>query len=508
MSLLSNVLVESSDRLLNECLRTHEFELNPLEIGTVTSVDRGVLRVAGLPDVRANELLRSVNGASALAFKLDRDSIGAVVLDEATGIRSGDEVHRERRLLEIPVSDSLVGRVIDPLGRSLDGLGPIHAAEHRICDADAPAILDRLPVTVPLQTGIKVVDALVPIGRGQRQLIIGDRQTGKTSIAVDAILNQKHSDVICIYCAIGQRSTAVAEVMGDLKRFGALEHSIVLVADGDSGPGLQFVAPYSAMAIGEHFMHRGHDVLVVFDDLTTHARSYRELSLLLRRPPGREAFPGDVFYLHSRLLERSTHLCDRLGGGSLTTLAVAETNAGNLADYIPTNLISITDGQICLSTKLFQLGQLPAVDIGRSVSRVGGKTQRPAYRSVAADLRLSFSQFEELETFSRFSSRLDSRTQSTLDRGRRVREVLKQSRYATLSVAAQISSLLAVTRGLTDDIPVEQVRLLAERIEQEFPEMAAELLADVDSGRKLSPTELESIQNRIRDWLDHEVPRP
>ena len=334
---LSEQILNPTKAAFMRVLGKHKSQLRPTEVGTVTSVSRGVARAAGLPRVQAEELLRLPNGASGLAFNLDKSGVGIVLLENDDQVSAGDEVRRTGRLLDVPVGDSLLGRVIDPLGRPLDQFGAIDTRERRVCEQDAPSILDRLPVTEPLQTGIKVVDALVPIGRGQRELIVGDRQTGKTAIAVDTILNQRQSDVICIYCAIGQRNTAVASVIADLRKRVAMDHSIVIVAEGDSSPGLQYIAPFAATTIGEFFMRQGRDVLIVYDDLTTHARAYRELSLLLRRPPGREAFPGDIFYLHSRLLERSTHLREHLGGGSLTALAIAETNAQNLAAYIPTN---------------------------------------------------------------------------------------------------------------------------------------------------------------------------
>jgi len=461
----------------------------------VTSVGRGVIHIDGLPGVNADEVLQLPDNTTALAFNLDPDEIGAILLDDAGRVSAGDEVRRTRRLLDVPVGDGLLGRAIDPLGRPLDRLGVIHSSERRPCEREAPPILDRLPVTVPLQTGIKVIDALVPIGRGQRELIVGDRQTGKTSIAIDTILNQRSNNVVCIYCAIGQRSTAVAEVINDLKRHSAFDYCVVVVAEGDSAPGLQFVAPYAAMSVGEFFMDRGQDVLVVFDDLTAHANAYRELSLLLRRPPGREAYPGDIFYLHSRLLERSTHLCERRGGGSLTTLAIAETNSQNIAAYIPTNLISITDGQISLLPDLFQKGLLPAVDIGRSVSRVGGKTQLPAFRTVAGDLRLSYAQFEELEAFSRFSSRLDEETRATLERGRRVREILKQRRYETLSVPEQIAGLLAVTNGLLDDVDPSRVNELEAAIQIDTLDNCPEICTRITQGQKLSNDELAQLKD-------------
>ena len=486
---------------IQEVINAHRVTLKPTEVGTVTSVARGVARVAGLPHVQSDELLQLPNGASALAFNLDKESVGVVLLENDGGISAGDEVRRTGRLLDVPVGDHLLGRVIDPLGRPLDRHGVVPCQERRVCERESPAITDRLPVTVPMQTGIRVVDALVPIGRGQRELIVGDRQTGKTAVALDTILNQSDTGVVCIYCAIGQRNTAVTSIVTELTARGALDYSVVVVAEGDSSPGLQFVAPFAATTIGEYFMEQGRDVLIVYDDLTAHARAYRELSLLLRRPPGREAFPGDIFYLHSRLLERSTHLCERLGGGSLTALAIAETNAQNLAAYIPTNLISITDGQIYLSPELFQKGMLPAVDVGRSVSRVGGKTQLPAYRAVAGDLRLSYSQFEELESFSRFSSRLDEETRATLERGRRVREILKQRQYQTESVPEQIAALLAVTEGLLDAVDLPQIGRAEASIRADVRTSLPDVCERIDDGQQLSVIDRKELQNHIRNTL-------
>ena len=452
--------------LFSRVLRRHRATLSATEVGKVISVARGVACISGLRRIQSEEVILFPNGGMGLAFSLDPDEVGVILLGNQSRLSVGDEARRSGRLLSVPVGEQLIGRVIDPLGQPLDRRGPVGTVAREACEQDAPQILDRLPVTVPLQTGIKVIDALVPVGRGQRELIVGDRQTGKTAIAIDTILNQQHSDVVCVYCAIGQRSTAVASVVSELRKRDAMDYTVVVATEGDASPGLQYVAPFAATTVAEYFMKQGRDVLIVYDDLTTHARAYRELSLLLRRPPGREAFPGDIFYLHSRLLERSTHLSEQLGGGSLTALAIAQTEAQNLSAYIPTNLISITDGQIYLSPDLFQKGQLPAVDVGRSVSRVGGKTQLPAYRKVSGNLRLSYSQFEELEAFSRFSSRLDPATQASLERGRRVRAILQQNQYATLNVAEQIASLFSVTEGLLDDVPLAEIKSAQTAIQQ------------------------------------------
>lgn len=460
--------------------------LRPVEVGEVTFVGRGVVRARGLHGARSEELLQLPGHRLGMAFNLDPDEIGIVMLDHATDVSAGDEVRRTGRVLDVPVGDDLLGRVIDPVGRPLDGHGPVRSVFRRPCERESPPIMDRAPVTVPLQTGLKVIDALIPIGRGQRELILGDRQTGKTAVAIDTILNQRQKNVICIYCAVGQRNTAVARVISELRNRDALSMCVVVVADGDAPPGMQFIAPFAATTVGEYFMEQGRDVLVVYDDLTTHARAYRELSLLLRRPPGREAFPGDVFYLHSRLLERATRLRPELGGGSLTALPIAETEAQNLSAYIPTNLISITDGQVYLSPELYQMGILPAVDVGRSVSRVGGKTQLPIYRTVAGDLRLSYSQFEELEAFSRFSGRLDHETRAALERGRRVREVFKQPQYEPLSVPEQIAMLSAVTSGVFDSLHPDQMIAVERQVQEAVLHAHPELCDRMTAGEKLS----------------------
>ncbi len=407
-------------------------------------------------------------------------------------------MRRTGRVLDAPVGEELLGRVIDFLGTPLDTLGPLQNSQRRPVEREAPAIMHRAPVTVPLQTGIKVVDALIPIGRGQRQLIIGDRQSGKTALILDTIINQKGADVICIYCAIGQQGSAVAKLVADLLRYDAMGHCIVVVAEGSDPAGLQYVTPYAATTMAEYFMEQGRDVLIIYDDLTRHSRAYRELSLLLRRPPGREAFPGDIFYIHSRLLERSTHLDEEHGGGSLTALPVIETEAQNLSAYIPTNLISITDGQIYLSPDLFQKGILPAVDVGKSVSRVGGKTQLPAYRTVAGDLRLSYAQFEEMEAFSRFSSRLDEAARRILERGRRVRETLKQRQYDPMPVSEQIAVLVAVTGGLFDGLPPEQVSDAESQVRRTMTLSLPDLCERIEAGEDLNEQDRERILAIIR----------
>jgi F-type H+-transporting ATPase subunit alpha len=410
--------------------------------------------------------------------------------------------------MDVAVGDGLLGRVIDPLGRPLDGHGPVASSKRLPIERPAPSIMDRAPVTVPLQTGLKVIDALIPVGRGQRELILGDRQTGKTAIAIDTILNQRDQHVLCVYCAIGQRASAVAKAVATLREKGAMDYTVLVVTEGDAPPGLAYIAPYAATSIAESFMEAGRDVLIVYDDLTHHARSYRELSLLLRRPPGREAFPGDIFYIHSRLLERATHLRKELGGGSLTALPIIETEAQDISAYIPTNLISITDGQIYLSPSLFELGVLPAVDVGKSVSRVGGKAQRAAYRAVAGDLKLAYAQFEELETFSRFGARLDEDTRKTIEHGRRIRACLKQPEFAPVSVPAQIAVLLALTAELFDHVPLDQVTGAEHALREAAADIPAEVRERLDTAEKLSAEDREAIIQIARKSLARFQPKP
>jgi F-type H+-transporting ATPase subunit alpha len=428
------------------------------EVGRVRSVSAGVAKVTGLPGVGFEELVTFPGGLFGMVFDLEQAEIGVVLLGDYWHLQAGDVVERTGRVMDVPVGNALIGRVINPLGEALDDRGPLSYNKRLPIERQAAAIMDRAAVNAPLQTGIKVIDALVPIGRGQRELILGDRQTGKTTIAVDTILNQHDQNVLCVYCAIGQRASAVAKVVDQLQSHGAMAYTCVVVTEGNNPPGLSYIAPYAATSIAEYFMQQGRDVLIVYDDLTNHARAYRELSLLLRRPPGREAFPGDIFYIHSRLLERATHLSSALGGGSLTALPIIETEAQNMAAYIPTNLISITDGQIYLSPKLFELGVLPAVDVGRSVSRVGSKAQLPDYSKVAGSLKLAYAQFEELENFARFGTRLDDNTRKILAHGQRIRACLEQPEHELVPAPAQISLLQALVAGKFDDVPLDDMR--------------------------------------------------
>jgi F-type H+-transporting ATPase subunit alpha len=402
--------------------------------------------------------------------------------------------------MDIPVGNALIGRVIDPLGQPVDGKGAVAYTERLPIERPAPAIMDRSAVGAPMQTGIKVIDALIPIGRGQRELIVGDRQTGKTAIAIDTILNQKDKNVICVYCAIGQRAASVAKVTANLTEKGAMQYTVVVVADGSTSPGLNYIAPYAATSIAEYFMEQGRDVLVVYDDLTHHARAYRELSLLLRRPPGREAFPGDIFYIHSRLLERATHLSAELKGGSLTALPIIETEEQDISAYIPTNLISITDGQVYLSPKLFELGILPAVDVGKSVSRVGDKAQLPAYRAIAS-LKLQYAQFEELESFARFGTRLDENTRKTIEHGKRIRACLKQKELRHMSVSEQIIVLLALTSGLMDNIPIEKIQNAEDALINNTAVFNNEIIQRLFSNVELAKADRDEILKAAQDIL-------
>lgn len=494
-------LLDQTMTTLHAVVESGKPSLRPRETGTVLHVGGGIARIKGLSSISSEELVRFPDGILGVAINLDPDEVGVMLLGESDSLAAGNEVTATGRESDTPVGEALLGRVIDATGRVLDRGKPLQLHERRPVERPAPAIIERAPVTVPLETGIKAIDALIPIGRGQRELIVGDRQTGKTSVAVDTIINQRDKDLVCIYCAIGQRGTAVARVVDTLRRNDVLQHTIVVVASDEDPPGLRFITPYAATTMGEYFMQQGQDVLIVYDDLTRHARAYRELSLLLRRPPGREAYPGDIFYIHSRLLERATHLSDKLGGGSLTALPIIETQAQDISAYIPTNLISITDGQIYLSPTLFHKGLLPAIDVGKSVSRVGGKTQYPAFRSVAADLRLSYSQFEELEAFSRFATRLDEETRATIEHGRRVREVLKQSEHEPLRASAQMTVLKAVNAGLLDQIPLALIGDAEAAIQLRVLDELPELCLRMESGETLDQREWKRVLDLAAESL-------
>ncbi len=479
------------------------------EIGRVIEVGAEVAVAEGLSRVLADEMVSFASGAAGIAFDLDPDRLGIILLGPSDSIAVGDEVRRSRRVVSVPVGPALLGRVVDALGRPLDGLGAIAASATMPVEAVAPAILDRTRISRPLATGITVIDAAVPIGLGQRELIIGDRQTGKTSLAVDAMINQARTDVICIYCAIGQRGDAVARVIAALRAAETLRNAIVVAAGGEEAPGLSYIAPYAATTMAEHFMHQGRDVLIVYDDLTRHARAYRELSLLLRRPPGREAFPGDIFYVHARMLERAAQLSQARGGGSLTALPVIETQAENLSAYIPTNLISITDGQVYLSPRLVQKGQFPAVDLGKSVSRVGRKAQSPAFRAVAGDLRITLSQFEELENFARFGTRLDEDTRRRLRRGAAVRAALRQPERNPMTPPEQLAVLLAASDGLLDDLSEADAPAAIATIRGAARAGLGQAEAQIASGERLADEDEAAILAIVRAALQGgaEVPR-
>ncbi len=483
-------------------------KLVPREVGAIASIATGIAMVSGLPGVAFEELLEFSGGIFGIAFNVDENAIGVVLLDDYSRLRAGDEVRRTGRVMDVAVGDALLGRVIDPLGRPLDGNGPVASTERLPIERPAPPIMDRAPVTVPLQTGLKVIDALIPIGRGQRELILGDRQTGKSAIAIDTILNQRDQNVVCVYCAIGQRASGVAKAIAAMRARGAMDYTVVIVSEGNDPPGLTYIAPYAATSIAEHFAQAGRDVLIVYDDLTQHARAYRELSLLLRRPPGREAFPGDIFYIHSRLLERATHYRKELGGGSLTALPIIETDAQDISAYIPTNLISITDGQVYLSPSLFELGVLPAVDVAKSVSRVGGNAQRPAFRAIAGHLKLAYAQFEELESFARFGARMDADTRAIIDHGQRIRACLKQHESEPMSVPQQIAVLTALTEKLFDPIALERMT----EAEQVVAGIAAKIPPDIrarfETGDKFSEGDRHAILALCRDALVAFQPHP
>ncbi len=506
---------EQVSAALRQQIAGMRFPLSPVSVGTVTYVGDGTAKISGLHDVMVGELLEFEDETLGMAMNLEREEVGAIVLGSDRTIHQGSTVHALGEIAAVPVGDELLGRVVDALGRPIDSSGPIRTTRMRLVESAAPAIIERQPIRVPLHTGIKAVDALVPIGRGQRELIIGDRQTGKTTLAVDAMLNQQAGDVICIYVAIGQRLASVAQVVRTLERHGVMGHSVVVTADAGAPAALQYLAPYAGCAIAEEFMEHGHDVLIVYDDLTKHAWAYRQISLLLRRPPGREAFPGDIFYLHARLLERAGRLktdpAAGRPGGSMTALPIIETQMGDLAAYIPTNVISITDGQIFLEEDLFHAGVRPAINAGLSVSRVAGAAQTPAMKQVSGQLRLNMAQYRELASFAQFGAELDSATQAALDRGTRILELLKQDQHDPRSLEEQIALLFAVNRGFLDDIPIDQIR----SFERQFLDFLRErqglrnAITIVASGRTLGTAqgitpELEALLTEsLHEFMTH-----
>lgn len=468
---------EEISSLIKKQIENYKADIQVSDVGTVMNVGDGIARIHGLESAMQGELLEFANGSSGMVLNLEEDNVGAVIMGPFKDIREGDQVKRTGRIMEVPVGEELIGRVVNSIGQPVDGKGPLNATNFRPVESPAPGVIARKSVFEPLQTGVKAIDSMIPIGRGQRELIIGDRQTGKTTIAIDTILNQKGKDVICIYVAIGQKQSTVANVVEKLRKHGAMEYTIVVTAGASDPAPMLFLAPYTGCAMGEYFMYKGGHVLCVYDDLSKQAAAYRELSLLLRRPPGREAYPGDVFYLHSRLLERSAKLSDALGGGSLTALPFIETQAGDVSAYIPTNVISITDGQIFLESDLFYAGMRPAINAGISVSRVGGSAQIKAMKKVAGPLRLDLAQYRELAAFAQFGSDMDKATQAALDRGKRTEEILKQGENKPMAVEDQVISIYAVTRGHLDDIPVADClrfeRELLQYLETEAPEVQA-----------------------------------
>ena len=494
---------ELGDWITEARSRVHDTDLTPQveHVGRVTEVGDGVAHVCGLPHTRLDELLRFSDGSLGLAMTIDDKSAGVVLLSSGEGISAGSEVRGTGEIARVPVGDGLLGRVISPIGAPLDGGAPIAFERSDPIERPAPGIVERDLVTEPMLTGLTVIDAMIPLGRGQRQLIIGDRKTGKTTIAIDTIINQKHSDVICVYAAIGQKTSTVARVIDAVRTHGAADRTVFVVGAADAAPGTQWITPYAACSIAEYFRDRGQHALLILDDLTKHAIIYRQLSLLLRKPPGREAYPGDVFYLHARLLERAAKLSEEQGGGSLTAFPIAETQGGNLTAYIPTNLISITDGQVYLEPKLFYEGQKPAVNVGMSVSRVGGATQAKAIKSLADSLKLDYAQFLELEIFTRFGAMVDDRTARKIAHGRRLRAILKQTEYAPLKLSLQVALLLAVAEGRLDDIAAEALPDIRATLAKQLPKDLPRIAAEIDSTGQLS----KEAREALLDFIDRSL---
>jgi F-type H+-transporting ATPase subunit alpha len=494
---MAQIRADEITNILRQEIENYDRAIDVSEVGTVISVGDGIARIHVLEKVMAGELIDFGHGVSGIAMNLEEDQVGSVLLGEYSHIREGEEVRRTGKIMSVPVGDALIGRVVDALGNPIDGKGPINATESNHIERIAPGVIDRQPVKQPLQTGIKAVDGMIPVGRGQRELIIGDRQTGKTAIALDTIINQKGGDVICIYVAIGQKRSTIAQVVKTLEDFGAMEYTIVVAASASDPAPMLYLAPFSGCAMGEYFRDNGRHALCVYDDLSKHAAAYREISLLLRRPPGREAYPGDVFYLHSRLLERASKLSDKLGGGSLTALPFIETQAGDVSAYIPTNVISITDGQIYLEADLFNSNIRPAVNVGLSVSRVGGSAQIKAMRSVAGPLRLDLAQYRELAAFAQFGSDLDKSSQAQLNRGKRLVEILKQPQYQPLPVEKQVAIIFAATKGLLDEIAVEDCRSFEIELYKFIENSRPGIFADIREKKVLD----DALQAQLRDAI-------
>ena len=497
-----NIKAEEISKIIRDQIGNYAVDVDVAEVGTVVSIGDGIARVHGVERTMAGEMLEFPHGVFGIALNLEEESVGAVLLGEYTEIREGDTVRRTNRIISVPVGEELVGRVVNALGQPIDGKGPIVSKQFREIERLAPGVVDRSPVKEPLQTGLKAIDAMVPIGRGQRELIIGDRQTGKTAVAVDAIINQKGKDVVCIYNAIGQKQSTVAQVVRTLEDAGAMAYTIVVAAGASDPAPLLYISPYAACAMGEYFRDSGRHALCVYDDLSKHAQAYREISLLLRRPPGREAYPGDVFYLHSRLLERAAKMRKELGGGSLTALPIIETQAGDLSAYIPTNVISITDGQIFLESDLFHQGVRPAINVGNSVSRVGGSAQVKAMRQVAGSLRLDLAQYRELAAFAQFGSDLDKATLNQLNRGRRLVEVLKQPQYQPLPVEKQVIIIYAATNGYLDAVPVEQVRDYEIELHKFLDTRRGQLLAQLGEKRELTDQIKADLNAALKEFSE------
>jgi F-type H+-transporting ATPase subunit alpha len=497
-----NIKAEEISKIIRDQIGSYAVDVDVAEVGTIVSIGDGIARVHGVEKTMAGEMLEFPHGVFGIALNLEEESVGVVLLGDYTEIKEGDTVKRTNRIISVPVGEEMVGRVVNALGQPIDGKGPIVTSHSREIERIAPGVVDRSPVKEPLQTGLKAIDSMVPIGRGQRELIIGDRQTGKTAVAVDTIINQKGQDVVCIYSAIGQKQSTVAQVVRTLEDFGAMEYTIVVAAAASDPAPLLYISPYSACAMGEYFRDSGRHALCVYDDLSKHAQAYREISLLLRRPPGREAYPGDVFYLHSRLLERAAKLRKELGGGSLTALPIIETQAGDLSAYIPTNVISITDGQIFLESDLFHQGVRPAINVGNSVSRVGGSAQVKAMRQVAGSLRLDLAQYRELAAFAQFGSDLDKATLNQLNRGRRLVEVLKQPQYQPLSVEKQVVIIYAANSGHLDAVPVERVREFETELMKFLETRRAQLLASLAEKRELSDEIKGDLNKALKEFSD------
>ena len=497
-----DIRADEISKIIKEQLGGYTLDVDTAEVGTVVSVGDGIAQIHGVDGAMATEMLEFPHGVFGIALNLEEDSVGVVLLGETTKIKEGDTVRRTGRIISVPVGDEMLGRVVNGLGQSIDGKGPITTSQHAPIEKIAPGVVDRQPVKEPLQTGLKAIDAMIPIGRGQRELIIGDRQTGKTAVVIDTIINQKGLDVMCIYNAIGQKQSTVAQVVRTLEENGAMEYTIVVAAAACDPAPLLYISPYAACAMGEYFRDNGRHALCIYDDLSKHAQAYREISLLLRRPPGREAYPGDVFYLHSRLLERAAKLRGELGGGSLTALPIIETQAGDLSAYIPTNVISITDGQIFLETDLFHQGIRPAINVGNSVSRVGGSAQVRAMRQVAGTLRLVLAQFRELAAFAQFGSDLDKATQDQLNRGRRLVEVLKQGQYQPLTVERQVLIIFAGTNGYLDAVAEDDVAAYEQELYQFIDVRHAELLKRLTELKKLDDQLKADVTSAVKEFTE------